>query len=166
MRSIRITAGLVLLAVFCGGVTEAATLIGKAYVTDGDTVRISGKSIRLSGIDAPETKQMCRDFKNASYPCGLLASQKLSEKTGKSAVKCETEGKDRYGRLLAICYLGELDLNGWLVRSGYALAYVRYSDRYVSEQREAREAGRGIWSGKFVPPWRWRKGERLADENI
>jgi len=52
-------------------------------------------------------------------------------------------------------------LNGWLVSQGYALAYWRYSTKYVPQEDRAKAARVGIWSGEFVPPWDWRQGKRL-----
>ena len=52
-------------------------------------------------------------------------------------------------------------LNSWLVEKGYALAYRRYSTKYVQQEIEAKTKGRGIWIGEFTKPWRWRRGERL-----
>ena len=153
---------LILLLLLCPTATEADTLRGKPYVTDGDTVKVSGERIRLEGIDAPETNQRCRDATEKSYRCGLVATEALKTKIGRSSITCEGRARDRYGRLLGICRLGELDLNGWMVRNGYALAYTRYSHRYASAEQEAREAGRGLWAGEFIPPWNWRKGKRLT----
>ena len=140
---------------------EIEAVTGKPYVTDGDTVKISGERVRLEGIDAPERKQRCKNATGNSYGCGFTATTALKRKIGHSSITCEGSERDRYGRLLGICYLGELDLNNWMVRNGYALAYRKYSQKYVSAEKEAREAGRGLWAGEFVPPWRWRRGERI-----
>jgi endonuclease YncB( thermonuclease family) len=59
-------------------------------------------------------------------------------------------GRDRDRHALAICYLDELDVNGWMVRQGWALDDVRYSNgRYAAEEAEARTWRRGIWAGDF-----------------
>ena len=47
---------------------------------------------------------------------------------------------------------------------GVALAYRRYSKKYVPEEDEAKAAKRGLWAGEFVAPWDWRRGERLDQE--
>ena len=146
----------------CPAAAEAETLTGKPYVTDGDTVKISGERIRLEGIDAPEKNQRCKNDSGKNYDCGLVSTAALRTKIGRNSVRCEGTTRDRYGRFLGICYLNELDLNGWLVRNGYALAYTRYSRRYASAERDARENDRGLWTGEFVAPWKWRKGERLT----
>ena len=151
-----------LLFVLSPAAAEAETLTGKPYVTDGDTVKITGEWIRLQGIDAPETNQRCRDAAEKSYSCGLVSTTALRTKIGRNSITCEGTVRDRYGRFLGICYLGKLDLNNWMVRNGYALAYTRYSDRYTSAEQEARKNARGLWAGEFVAPWNWRKGERLT----
>lgn len=153
---------LTLLVLLCPTSAEAETLTGKPYVTDGDTVKISGERIRLEGIDAPERNQRCKDASGKGYDCGLVSTAALRTKIGRNSVTCEGTKRDRYGRFLGICYLNELDLNGWMVRNGYALAYTRYSRRYASAEQEARENSRGLWDGEFVAPWRWRRGERLT----
>ena len=65
---------------------------------------------------------------------------------------CEPLDTDRYGRTVAVCHLGELDLNGWLVGQGHAIAYRRFSQDYVSAEVEAKAAKRGIWAGDFQEP--------------
>jgi hypothetical protein len=87
----------------------------------------------------------------------------LADKIGAANVNCEDRGHDRYDRTLAICYLGETDLNGWLVAEDWALAYRYYSTEYVPQEDAARAAGKGMWGGRFVPPSDWRRGVRLAD---
>ncbi len=151
------------LLLLCPMPTEAETVTGKPYVTDGDTVKISGKRIRLEGIDAPERNQRCKDASGKSYDCGIVSTLALRNKIGRNSIKCEGTKRDRYGRLLGICHLNEIDLNGWMVRNGYALAYRHYLRRYVSAEQEARKNRRGLWTGEFVAPWNWRKRERLTN---
>lgn len=156
---------LTLLLLLCPMSAEAETLTGKPYVTDGDTVKVSGERIRLEGIDAPERNQRCKDASGKSYDCGIVSTAALRNKIGRDSITCEGTKRDRYGRFLGICYLNEIDLNGWMVQNGYALAYRRYSRRYVSAEQEARENSRGLWTGEFVAPWSWRKGERLTNSS-
>ena len=139
---------------------EAATLTGRPLVLDADTVIMSGERIRLKGIDAPETTQRCLDGEQQSYPCGQVATNALIDKIGISPLTCVGETRDRYGRLLATCYLDDLDVNGWLVQHGYALAYQQYSTRYAAEEAEAKSLKRGMWAGTFTPPWDHRRGAR------
>ena len=67
---------------------------------------------------------------------------------------------DRYGRLIAICFVGGKNLNAMMVNEGWALAYRDYSNKYVPQENAAREARRGIWAMEFVPPWEWRSGTK------
>ena len=67
---------------------------------------------------------------------------------------------DRYGRLIAVCYVHGKDLNAMMVREGWALAYRDYSDKYVPQEKVARAASKAIWAMQFVPPWEWRRSKR------
>jgi endonuclease YncB( thermonuclease family) len=136
------------------------TIVGIASVIDGDTIEIHGQRIRLHGIDTPESRQLCeRDGK--PYRCGQVAALALSDKIGRSTVSCEGRGTDRYRRVIAICSQAGEDLNGWLVRQGYGVAYRKYSLDYVPQEEAAHKEQLGLWSGRFVMPWLWRRGERL-----
>jgi len=135
---------------------------GRARIVDGDTLDFSGTRVRLSGIDAPESGQSCRDRHGATYACGHTARTALAEKIAGQDVRCEAHGTDRYRRRLAYCFIGDLDLNEWMVREGHALAYWRYSWRYLPAELAARMAGRGIWQGEFKTPEDWRHSRRAA----
>ena len=139
---------------------SAETITGVASVTDGDTLEIRGTRIRLHGIDAPESSQHCVRPSGQDWRCGQLAALALSDRIGRRSVSCEERDIDRYGRTIAVCSQGGVDLNSWMVREGWAVAYRQYSQDYVREEAEARSAGRNIWSGSFVMPWDWRRGVR------
>ena len=135
-------------------------IVGKATVIDGDTITIKNAKIRFSGIDAPEKNyrgqtQFCRGPKGV-WACGKKASSKLKQLINGQEVQCTNEGKDKYGRTLSICYANGVDLQAEMVRSGMAVAYLRYSNRYENEQMEAMTAQVGIWGGPFVEPEQWR----------
>ena len=117
--------------------------------------------MRLEGIDAPESSQLCYDERHTAWRCGQAAARALDEFITRKTVQCETHSKDRYGRYIATCYLGRTDLNAALVASGLAVAYRKYSKRYILEEESARAAKVGIWRGAFVMPWDWRRGERV-----
>lgn len=140
--------------------TDPPVLAGRASVIDGDTLEIHGQRIRLSGIDAPESSQQCETMAGEAWPCGRRAAQALDRKIGASLVRCETQSLDRYGRFIATCSAGAGDLGTWLVRSGWALAYRRYSLAYVDEERAAQADRAGIWSGRFTAPWDYRAARR------
>lgn len=138
----------------------ANELNGVASVIDGDTVEIRGTRIRLHGIDAPESRQLCTRPSGQSWRCGQQAALALSDRIGRRSVICVARDTDRYGRTIAVCSQDGIDLNAWMVAEGWAVAYRQYSRDYVSADTEARSAGRNIWSGTFVMPWDWRRGAR------
>ena len=131
-------------------------------VVDADTLEMAGQRVRLQGIDAPESEQACRQATGHRYRCGERATEALRARIGAGAVTCTIAGRDRYNRALSTCYTAEgTNLNAWLVRQGYALAYRRYSTKYVPEEDQARVGRAGIWADEFVPPWEWRRGKRV-----
>jgi len=130
-------------------------IIGFARVIDGDTLVIVDKRIRLHGIDAPEQKQFCTRDGN-SWPCGREATDALRTVTSGNTIECRVGKRDRYKRSIAVCYLGEVDLNAYMVKAGWALAYRRYSTDYLEQEKYARERASGIWEGEFTLPWDWR----------
>ena len=125
-------------------------------ITDGDTIKINGEKIRFSGIDTPELNQTCvkEGVKNS---CGLTAKQILIDKIIDNKVKCIKEGKDRYKRILAECFVNNESLSRYLVRSGYAFAYRKYSKKFIIDEDYARSNKLGMWSMEFEYPWDFRK---------
>ena len=148
-----------ILVVFIVSPAHAADLTGTPRIVDGDTLHLNGTKIRLHGIDAPESKQSCTDQHGASYRCGEASTEALRTLIGSEPVRCEGDKKDKYNRVLAVCYANGIDLNAEMVRQGWALAYRRYSKDYVSVEMEAQAAKRGVWAGKFEMPWEWRRGQ-------
>ena len=134
----------------------AEPLVGTASVIDGDTIEIHGQRIRLHGIDAPESRQECTRLDGTTWRCGQQAALTLSDRIGRSIVRCDPRDRDRYGRIIAICFKGTEDLNRWMVASGWAVAYRKYSLDYVADEDRAHLAKVGIWSGTFDMPWDWR----------
>lgn len=134
-------------------------LTGTATVIDGDTIDIHKQRIRFHAMDAPESSQRCWRGRE-EWRCGQAASLALQEKINRRPVRCEQTDQDRYGRIVARCYVGETDLNGWLVEEGLALAAPQYGKDYIAHEARARRAGKGMWAGEFVTPSDWRKGMR------
>ena len=132
-----------------------ADVTGPATVIDGDTIVVAGERIRLQGIDAPELQQTCTAY-GQPWACGRTSAEWLRERLNGRPVECVGHARDRYQRLLAVCYVGGEDQNERIVREGWALAYRRYSADYVQPEAEAKRAGAGIWRGEFTPPWEWR----------
>ena len=135
-------------------------------VVDGDTLAIAGDKYRLSGIDAPESKQTCGDTR-APWACGTAAAEALRGKVKGGQVQCRREDRDRYGRFVATCYLADgTDLNAWMVAQGWAMAYRQYAKTYVGTEAGARAAHRGIWASEVTPPWVWRAAKRKVARAI
>ena len=128
----------------------------KAKVTrviDGDTIEVdlNGKAykVRYIGINTPEYDQ----------PFGDKATQANSSLVfGKTVIlEKDISETDKYGRLLRYVYVGDLFVNAHLVKLGWAQAAtyppdVKYSDLFVSLEREARENNRGCWTTEEPPP--------------
>jgi endonuclease YncB( thermonuclease family) len=74
-----------------------------------------------------------------------IAANVLSAIIGGSVIECRSNGSDRYGRMLGVCYRGDLDINREMVKGGHAVAYTRYSWRYYPQELRARASGLGIW---------------------
>ena len=125
-------------------------------ITDGDTIRINGEKIRFSGIDTPELKQTCTK-KGVKKLCGMTAKKILKNKIADNKILCVREGKDQYKRTLAECFVNDESLSSYLVRSGYAFAYRKYSKKFITDEDYARINKLGMWSMKFDYPWDFRK---------
>ncbi|MBD2372841.1 MULTISPECIES: thermonuclease family protein [Leptolyngbya] len=149
-------------------------IVGTASVIDGDTIEIHGQRIRLHGIDAPESSQLCSKLNGDRYRCGQNAALQLSDLINRSTVRCQGKAHDRYGRIVAVCALDkaapagtssrteQIDINEWLVRNGWAVAYRKYSSDYLSAEADAQRQKAGIWQGKFDLPWDWRRAGKEA----
>lgn len=134
---------------------SAVVLTGPAEAVDGDTLDLAGERVRLLGIDAPELDQPCRRD-GAAWACGRWAQRELAARLRGQVVSCEGAQRDRYGRLIATCRLGDRDLGRDLVREGRAFAYRRYSMAYVPDEAQAARAGQGLWAGSVEWPEDWR----------
>lgn len=139
---------------------RASSITGRAYVVDGDSLEIDNVSIRLFGIDAPEGRQYCKTQTGEDWPCGRQATSALRRFINNRQVTCARRDTDRYGRMVAVCKVGETDLNGWMTANGHALAYRKFTRDYIPGEQSAKAAKRGIWRGDFTPPWQWRRENR------
>ena len=125
-------------------------------VVDGDTIVLNGEKIRFSGIDTPELKQTCMNGDQKVF-CGESAKLLLIKKIGNETPECISEGKDAYKRTLAECFINGESLSVFLVRSGYAFAYRKYSDKFIKDEEFAKENKLGMWAMTFQYPWDFRK---------
>ena len=148
---------LTLLILTLPSLAHANDITGKPRVVDGDTLHINQTKIRLHGIDAPEMKQTCLTNKGRTQKCGVLAKQALEKLVRGQDVTCKGDKRDRYKRLIAVCYVGPFNINEQMVTDGWALAYRKYSTDYVRAETFAKSRREGMWGGEFVPPWEWRR---------
>src|SRR5262249_19049238 len=112
--------------------------------------------IRLEGIDAPETDQICLNANGYTWTCGIDARNRLAARIADREVSCKLSGVDAYGRTLGTCSVAGGNLNAWMVQEGWALAYVKYSSAYRAAEENAKSQRRGLWRGAFIAPWDWR----------
>ena len=126
-------------------------------IIDGDTIILNTEKKRLYGIDTPEIKQTCTDNYGHTYLCGVKAKLELEKIIGSRKVSCIKKTKDRYKRSISICYVDKNDINSLMVKRGWALAYRKYSKKYVKDEAIAKFNNAGMWSGKFIAPWNWRR---------
>lgn len=151
-------AALLLAVLLCSGIQVCAeTASGRPVIIDGDTLTVNRKTFRLVGIDAPEIRQTCKDPAGEEYKCGVEAMRKLSDFLGAEDVTCESAQTDAYGRALGVCTAGGVNLNAEMVRSGHALAFVKYDSRYAALEVAAKGSRAGLWAGTFDAPWDWRR---------
>ena len=144
---------------------EIKEITGFAKIIDGDTFKLSIKKIRLLGSDGREHILSCknpyltiRSFSfTKSYLCGQVSTNKLTKKINNQIIKCKIKDVDRYNRLIGECYKRNQNLNSWLVSNGYAVAYRKYSKKYISDEMNAKNNKLGIWQGKFEMPWDFRR---------
>ena len=128
-------------------------------IVDGDTIHLNGEKIRFTGIDTPELKQTCiKD--GVKDACGVTAKQILIDKISNNSVECINEGKDQYKRTLAECFVNNESLSKYLVRSGYAFAYRKYSKKFIEDEEYAKANKLGLWQTEFQFPWDFRKSKK------
>ena len=124
--------------------------------------------MRLTGIEAPESEQRCGKGANR-WRCGAVAETALARLVNGRTVSCTLSGSDEAGRALGQCTVGQKDVGAELVRQGYVFADGGFLARYAGEEREARAAKAGLWSGEVERPaaYRaklWEEAKRRAPE--
>ena len=139
---------------------------GFPTVIDGDTIKVNNFKIRFEGIDAPESyfkgkKQICYDKNKKKIYCGKMSKDILTKKIRGFKVDCKLTKKDRYKRFLGECYLKGESISSYMVRSGYAFAYRRYSVKFIKDELYAKKNELGLWSMQFEYPWLWRKQSKI-----
>ena len=147
-----------------GGILQAnlsaREFTGPIRVVDGDTFEVAGIKVRLHAIDAPENDQMCETKQGVDWACGGWITKVVADRYTGVIARCEALETDRYGRTVARCTaLGE-DVGAWLVREGFAFAYVQYGADYVEIERKAAAADRGLHAVRMQTPAQHRKAKR------
>ena len=126
-------------------------------VVDGDTIRVREKNkeitVRLYGIDAPESKQAG----------GAEATEFLRDLLLTNQVALEVLDTDRYGRKVAIVVLRKgVVVQDEILKAGHAWVYAKYCKApqckgWNELERQAQELRAGLWAEDAVPPWEWRR---------
>jgi endonuclease YncB( thermonuclease family) len=137
-------------------IAGAADITGVPKIRDGDQLQIGSTRIRLGGIDAPSSDQLCLNNKGERWTCGIAARDELIRHVGNKSWTCHVRQTDRRGRTVARCKVDGEDIQKWMVTNGWALSYVRFSHDYDADEKAAREAKAGMWQGAFIAPWDWR----------
>ena len=119
------------------------TIDGKAFVIDGDTIRVSGAKIRLVALDAPEMDQVAKHQDGYWFLQGERVKSALIDEIGGKIVRVTVEGYDQYGRVLGTVTRNGRDVGEWLVWNGYAIA--DFGERYRQVELDAQRAQRGMW---------------------
>ena len=137
-----------------------ADVKGISRVVDGDTLHFITAKVRLHGIDAPEQKQTCKRGQT-DWECGKWSTRALERLINGNEVRCTERARDRYKRIIGVCYVNGLNLNSEMVKLGMAVSYRRYSKDFVQDEEQAKANRVGMWRSDFVMPWDWRRGKRL-----
>lgn len=160
--SIRVA--LALLAVVAPGIAHAQSLRGRAQVTDGDSLSVSGMRVRLFGIDAPELHQKCFD-NGTPVACGELAKDQLASLIEGAELSCLRKSTDPFGRMVAVCHVGVVDIGEAMVAAGWATAFRKYSQDYVATESQARASKLGLWRWDFQAPGDFRAAQETKEES-
>ncbi len=131
-----------------------STTVQVVRVIDGDTIQVccvfgDRVTVRYVGVDTPEIHHPMKGDERAGKEASEANRKLVDGKTVR--LEFDVQEQDRYGRLLAYVYLEEgTFVNAWLVQHGYAAVMtvppnVKHQELFLNLQREAREAGRGLW---------------------
>jgi endonuclease YncB( thermonuclease family) len=118
---------------------------GYASVRSGSQIAIGKRVIHLFGVDAPRLKKICL-VDGAKMKCGVVAWAELVRAADGWHLSCDIELKTPKGRSYATCYVGERDINETMVRSGWAKAARKQTNRYIVDEDDARTSRRGLWA--------------------
>ncbi|MBS0126587.1 thermonuclease family protein [Thetidibacter halocola] len=144
---------LMIVALLASPLAAAERIDGTIRVKDGDTLEVAGRSVRLHGIDAPESDQMCGAGGNGPlWACGAWVTSEVRARFQGARADCAVVDTDRYGRAVARCMVDGQDMGRVLVREGLAFAYRRYSMDYDLDEKSAVVEGRGLHGADVTLP--------------
>lgn len=137
-----------------------AEFSGPVRVVDGDTLHVGEVTVRLHGIDAPEVAQMCNDAQGVTWACGAFVGEEVRRRFEGETAICDEVERDRYGRVVAKCYVNGRDIGEEIVLDGWAEAYRTYSMDYDLAEKTAQVRDAGLWSGTMQSPAAFRADQR------
>lgn len=139
-----------------------ADFVGDIHVVDGDTLHVDDVTVRIHGIDAPETDQTCNDAQGRNWPCGVFVTEEIRRRFEGETATCYLIELDRYGRTVAKCFVGGRDVGEQIVEDGLAHAYRQYSMDYDRAEKSAQVLKLGVWAGTMQSPAAFRRDQRSA----
>ncbi|WP_290557258.1 thermonuclease family protein [Aestuariivita sp.] len=145
-------------------VAATADLAGPVRVIDADTWDVGDQRVRLHGIDAPEHNQTCRDADEREWRCGAWATAQTRALFEGVRASCKVLDRDRYDRLVARCFVGDLDAAHHIVAEGWAMAYLRYADDYLEVERAAASRALGLHRTRVAAPDAYRRGQSTGQD--
>lgn len=137
---------------------NATNAFSQTIVVDGDTLKQGKHTFRLEGIDAPEYGQKCKTSEtgNRTWPCGKKSTEFFAAFIAGKVVSCQEKEIDGFGRILAVCFADDIEINRYLVENGFAWAFRKFSDSYIGEEEAARSLRIGVFQAKTQTPWDYR----------
>jgi len=129
--------------------TAAARYDSYAIVQENGSLRVSGRTLWLYGINIPPTYETCLTYIEP-VRCGPKAILELDRKIGPHFVHCDAISENEDGSINALCLVEGEDLSAWMLREGWAEALPDAPAQYHRLERMARESHVGIWS--ILPP--------------
>lgn len=118
----------------------------------GDTLRLDGRTVRLSGIEAPDQQQLCTHGAAKRWKCGEAAQAALERLARGKSVRCQVASTEPSGRNLATCAVDGRDLAADLLKAGHVFSTSGYFGAYASLEAEAKRGKTGVWAGDAERP--------------
>ena len=143
---------------------EYPKISGSATVIQAHIFYISGRYVRLYGVDAPDNDQLCSNSSGGSYNCGEQATAWMSSWIDNNVIDCYILKVDPKGQDLATCMWGEYDLGAGLVGSGWGIAKTSETNIYKPYEAKAHSESSGLWQGSFYTPEDWRDIKRRQND--